>query len=164
MLRASFFFWRFDFLGKNCHLGRKVRFAGTVKLFLDDYSGIFNNVTIVGTGSLHLGKNSTIGDYSTLIIYGDMFIGNNVMCAAGSTLVDSDHVGNLKDGPLKFQGISVSNIVIGDGVWIGSNCSILKGSQIGDHSIIGANSLVKGTIPSLVYAFGVPAKVRKIRN
>ena len=61
MLRALFFFWRFDFLGKNCHLGRKVRFAGTVKLFLDDYSGIFNNVTIVGTGSLHLGKNSTIG-------------------------------------------------------------------------------------------------------
>jgi acetyltransferase-like isoleucine patch superfamily enzyme len=113
---------------------------------------------------LHLGKNSTIGDYSTLIIYGDMNIGNNVMIAANSTIVDSDHIGNLKDGPLKFQGISVENILIGDDVWIGSNCSILKGSQIGDHSIIGANSLVKGKIPSSVYAFGVPAKVRKIRN
>ncbi len=106
---------------------------------MDDYSGIFNNVTIVGTGSLHLGKNSTIGDYSTLIIYVDMNIGNNVMIAANSTIVDSDHIGNLKDGPLKFQGISVENILIGDDVWIGSNCSILKGSEIGDHSIIGAN-------------------------
>lgn len=164
ILRALFFFWRFDFLGINCHLGRKVRFAGTVKLFLDDYSGIFNNVTIVGTGSLHLGKNSTIGDYSTLIIYGNMKIGNNVMVAANTTLVDSDHIGNLISGPLKFQGIKVENIVIGDDVWLGSNCTILKGSQIGNHSIIGANSLVKGIIPSSVYAFGVPAKVIKIRN
>jgi acetyltransferase-like isoleucine patch superfamily enzyme len=44
-------------------------------------------------------------------------------------------------------------------VWIGMNSVILKGSRIGDNSIIGAGSLVTGIIPPNVIAGGNPAKV-----
>ena len=37
----------------------------------------------------------------------------------------------------------------------------MKGSKIGFGSIIGANSIVKGTIPPLTIAAGSPAKIKK---
>jgi acetyltransferase-like isoleucine patch superfamily enzyme len=50
-------------------------------------------------------------------------------------------------------------IVIEDGVWIGANATILKGSKIGRGSIIGANAVVSGEIPPMCIAAGNPARV-----
>lgn len=50
-------------------------------------------------------------------------------------------------------------VVIGRRVWIGMNSLILKGSRIGDNSIIGAGSVVSGDIPSNCMAAGNPARV-----
>jgi acetyltransferase-like isoleucine patch superfamily enzyme len=55
-------------------------------------------------------------------------------------------------------------VVIGKNVWIGMNCLVLKGVQIGDNSIIGAGSVVVKSIPSGVMAAGNPARViRELR-
>lgn len=48
---------------------------------------------------------------------------------------------------------------IGRNVWIGRSAIILPGTTIGDHSVIGAGSVVSGTIPEKVLAAGNPAKV-----
>ncbi len=53
-------------------------------------------------------------------------------------------------------------IIIGSGVMIGMNSTIMPGVKIGEGSIIGANSLVVGDIPPWTIAAGNPAKV--IRN
>ena len=53
------------------------------------------------------------------------------------------------------------NIKIGNYVWIGSNVYIREGITIGDHSIIGANSVVTKNVPANVIAAGVPAKIIK---
>ena len=50
---------------------------------------------------------------------------------------------------------------IGDHVWIGGNVTILPGVSIGDHSIIGAGSVVTKDIPANVIAVGNPCKVIK---
>lgn len=52
-------------------------------------------------------------------------------------------------------------ITINDNVWIGSMVSILPNTAIGDGSIIGCNSVVKGEIPPYSIAVGNPAKVIK---
>lgn len=44
---------------------------------------------------------------------------------------------------------------------IGAHSVIMPGVTIGENSIIGANSFVKGDIPDNVVAFGTPAKVVK---
>jgi acetyltransferase-like isoleucine patch superfamily enzyme len=52
----------------------------------------------------------------------------------------------------------VSPIKIGNNVWIGSNCAILKGSTIGDNSIIATHSVIsKEILPNCIYA-GYPAR------
>lgn len=55
-------------------------------------------------------------------------------------------------------------IKIGKKVWIGSNCVILPGVEIGDNVIIGAGSIVTKSIPSNSVAVGNPCKVVKQNN
>ena len=50
---------------------------------------------------------------------------------------------------------------IGEHVWIGMGCIILKGVQIGDGALIAAGSVVTRNIPPRVLAAGVPARVVK---
>ncbi|WP_379953135.1 acyltransferase [Dokdonia sp. R78006] len=50
-------------------------------------------------------------------------------------------------------------IKIGKNVWIGSNCVVLPGIQIGNSTIIGAGAVVTKNIPSHSIAVGNPAKV-----
>jgi acetyltransferase-like isoleucine patch superfamily enzyme len=50
-------------------------------------------------------------------------------------------------------------VTIGDGSWIGYGSVVLPGASIGDHVVIGANSVVTGEIPSYSVAVGSPAKV-----
>ena len=55
-------------------------------------------------------------------------------------------------------------IIIGDGVWIGVGVIVLDGVQIGNGAVIGAGSVVTGDIPENAIAFGVPARVVKMRT
>lgn len=54
-----------------------------------------------------------------------------------------------------------ADVKIGKNVWVGMNTIILKGTAIGDNSVIGAGSVVLGVIPANVLAVGNPAKVVK---
>jgi acetyltransferase-like isoleucine patch superfamily enzyme len=81
-------------------------------------------------------------------------IGNNVLCGANSVITDFDwhlDISNTLPNP----------VIIHNNVWIGLNTVILKGVEIGENSIIGANSLVLSKIPANVIAGGVPCKVLK---
>ena len=88
-------------------------------------------------------------------------IGSHTMIAPNVIIVDSDfHAQWPPDA--RFTSSTAKDdreVVIGKNVWIGMNTIVLKGSRIGDNSIIGAGSLVTGEIPSNVIAGGSPAKV-----
>lgn len=49
-------------------------------------------------------------------------------------------------------------IVIGDGVWIGGNCTILKGVTIGDGAIVASASVVTKDVEPFSIVAGNPAK------
>jgi acetyltransferase-like isoleucine patch superfamily enzyme len=49
-------------------------------------------------------------------------------------------------------------IIIGDSVWVGNRAIILKGSEIGDNSIIGANSIVTQKFSKNLLLAGIPAR------
>lgn len=48
---------------------------------------------------------------------------------------------------------------IGTNVWVGAHALVLKGTQIGDDSVIGAGAVVRGDIPSAVLVTGNPGMV-----
>jgi acetyltransferase-like isoleucine patch superfamily enzyme len=50
-------------------------------------------------------------------------------------------------------------VTIGNSVWLPWRVFLMPGTTIGDGSVIGANSLVQGTIPPSSLAVGSPAKV-----
>ena len=54
--------------------------------------------------------------------------------------------------------------MIGDDVWIGANCVLLDGTTIGSGSVIGAASLLRGTLPPYCLAHGTPAVVHGWRG
>lgn len=54
--------------------------------------------------------------------------------------------------------------VIGRNVWLGDGVVVTAGASIGEGSVIGANSVVLGSIPAFTIAVGVPATVRKTFN
>ena len=88
-------------------------------------------------------------------------IGDGAMLAANVVIVDSDFHPHWP--PLRRRSVIAGEydaaVTLGRNVWIGVGTIILKGSQIGDNTIIAAGSVVNGTIPCDVMAGGVPAKV-----
>ena len=59
------------------------------------------------------------------------------------------------------QGISTMPINIENDVWIGANSVVLPGVQIGNHSVIGAGSIITKDIPPYSVAVGNPARIVK---
>lgn len=64
---------------------------------------------------------------------------------------------------IDFEEKVVKRCVIGNDVWIGANSIILAGVNIGDGSIIGANSLVTEDVEPYSIVYGSPAKFKKFR-
>jgi coenzyme F420-reducing hydrogenase beta subunit/acetyltransferase-like isoleucine patch superfamily enzyme len=58
------------------------------------------------------------------------------------------------------QGFKETNpVVIGDNVWLCSNCSLMPGVKVGDGAIVGAHSLIVSSIPPRSLVSGNPAKI-----
>lgn len=55
----------------------------------------------------------------------------------------------------------MGKVVIENNVFIGSNCSILKGVTIGENSVIANSSVVVRSIPPNVIAEGNPCRIVK---
>ena len=108
----------------------------------------------------------SIGEYSQInpftVIYGGsgVIIGNNVMIAPHCVLAAGNHDYKQLDKPMRQAGnLSSGPIIIGDGVWIGANCTITDGVSIGHDALVGANSVVTKDIEPYDIVAGVPARV-----
>lgn len=53
--------------------------------------------------------------------------------------------------------------IIGNDVWIGLNCIIMRGVKIGDGAVIAAGSVVTKDVPPYAIVGGTPAKIIKYR-
>ncbi len=89
-------------------------------------------------------------------------IGNNCVIASGVNIIDSNgHIVSSIDRTMGRD--KPEKIYIGNNVWIGGNSIILKGTRIGDNSVVGAGSVVKGDFEENSLIIGNPAKCfRKI--
>lgn len=91
-----------------------------------------------------------------------IFIGNDVMIGPDSLIMDSDfHSIWPPESRNVYDESQDADVVIEPNVWLGARCIVLKGSQIGENSVIAAGSLVCGVIPPNVLAAGAPAKIVK---
>lgn len=88
----------------------------------------------------------TMNSNSTLIAAKKIRLGLDVMIGRGVIIYDSDHhtIRNIQGEVTN----SDAPIFVGDHVWLATNTTVLKGSTIGSGSIVAANSVVRGAVPS----------------
>ena len=111
-------------------------------------------------GSISLGNYILISPGTSIRSAESIDIGDSTMIASDVVITDSDWHG-IYD---RTDYVATPKPVkIHKNVWIGERSIILKGTQIGENSIIGAGSVVHGDIPpNSIYA-GNPAKeVKKL--
>lgn len=85
-------------------------------------------------------------------------IGDNVSIADNTVFITHD--GGITCFKSEFPDDDIfGKIVIGNNVHIGTNCTILLGSKIGNNTIVGAGSVVRGRFPDNSVIVGNPAKV-----
>lgn len=111
-------------------------------------------------GDVVIGDHTRIGLHNTII--GPVTIGSHVNLAQGITVTALNHNFEAPDQRIDEQGVSTSQVVIGDDIWIGTNAVILPGVTIGDHCVVAAGAVVTKDVPAHSLVAGVPAKV--IRN
>jgi len=109
--------------------------------------------------AIRIGDHVGVRPYVTISAAESITIEDNVIVSAFTTIVDSDHtfangLPNVMHNPLVS-----SPVRIGEGTWIGERVAVLRGSDIGRCCIVGANSVVRGTIPDYSIAVGAPARV-----
>lgn len=137
-----------------------------------------NNEVKIGEKSYLDGVNITIEDDNNLIAIGSsttIYSNNNLSALEGTNLVIGDNClfsSNIEIRTSDSHSVidmnsnqrinHAKNIVIGNHVWIGTNVTILKGSEISDNSIIGTQSLVnKAFNTTNCVIAGNPAKIVK---
>lgn len=84
-------------------------------------------------------------------------IGNHVAVSSGVHFSTHDAAGWLFDDHPDMD--VFGDIRIGDNTYIGINCTILPGTRIGANCVVGAGSIVRGTIPDGSVVYGNPARV-----
>lgn len=137
----------------NITIGNKVTFGinCTLEITHNGNLTIENNVNITQNVLISSDAKIHIGEYS--------LIGENV------SIRDSNH-GIKRGTEIQKQTVNSETITIGKDVWIGANSIILKGSNLANHSVIGANSLVnhKCNIQEYDIYAGSPARLIKKRK
>lgn len=123
--------------GASIYLGQKGFFAMGDRSHLAPYAYL-----LIDNNSLHLGNNVAVGPFCGFFCHSNAFADlNTPFCES------------YNDG----------DIVLGSNIFIGAQCIILPDTTIEDNVIVGANSLVKGTLQSgYVYAGNPARKIKKL--
>ena len=150
------------------HRGRGSKIYGSVRMdtppyrrfslgrqsVIESYCCINNAV-----GDVVIGDDTRVGIHNTII--GPVTIGSHVNLAQGITVTALNHNFDDSDKRIDEQGVSTSQVVIGDDVWIGANAVVLPGVTIGTHSIVAAGAVVTKDVPPHSLVAGIPAKLIK---
>ena len=132
-------------MGASCRLGRNVQFDTADR------------------GEITLGHNVRINSGSVIAATCNVTIGDHTMIAEYVSIRDANH-GIARDALIRSQPSESTRILIGRDVWIGRGCCILKGVEIGDGAVIGANSVVTHDVKPGAICVGAPIRQIGIRQ
>ncbi len=97
-------------------------------------------------GQLIIGKGCRLNRNDIIVAHSKIEIGDHTIIGPNVCIFDHDH---------EFDGNGViagkyrsEEIKVGKNVWIGAGTIVLKGTTIGDNSVIGAGCVISGVVPS----------------
>jgi acetyltransferase-like isoleucine patch superfamily enzyme len=151
-------------IDENCVID--ARGAGETGLVLDHNVIINRNCMLLAkAGPIRIGKRTSLGSNSMIVSMENVEVGEAVLTGGACNISGGSYHYEAWETPVMDQGAySKGPIRIGNNAWFGTAVVVLDGVTIGDGAVIGACSLVNKAIPKNAIAFGVPAKVSKIKD
>lgn len=117
--------------------------------------------TLTEDACLKVGANFGMSG-GAIVLVDQITIGDHVYLGVNSYIFDSDfHPLDYRQRQTNPNHGATRPVVIEDNVFIGMNCTIMKGVHLGAGSVIGAGSVVVRSIPPYTIAAGNPARVIK---
>lgn len=112
-------------------------------------------------GLIKMGNNNFIGERTQIQGRGNVIIGNGCLIAANTFVSSSNH--NFQDPFAEDYLIKEipNETKIDDFVWIGANCVITSGVDIGHHVIVAAGTIVTKDIKPYSMVAGNPGRIIK---
>lgn len=131
------------------------------RIVIEEYAAIDAFVKIKpagGIGDVIIGAKSVINSGCVLYSGNGIRLGIGVAVAANCTFAPVNHEYKDRGIPIREQGFrpSKGGIVIGDDVWLGANCVLLDGTEIGNGCVIAAGSVVRGVLEAYSIYGGNP--------
>lgn len=144
--------------GSTIHIGSEVEMRSS------------KNSNVLGVGhpviltTMARGSSITIGDGvamsgASVCAATKIIIGERTLLGVDVLITDSDH--HQLSGERKrwsLDGVKSSPIHIGTDVFVGARSIVLKGASIGNGAVIGAGSVVSGTVEAGAIVVGNPAR------
>ena len=122
-------------------------------------AGMVPGQQCLGDRVVTIGDRCLIGKGSGIVGHLSIEIGDDVWTGPHVYITDQNHGYEDLDRPISVQSMPERAVRIGDGSWLGYGTVVLPGATIGRHVVIGANSVVRGEIPSYCVAAGNPVRV-----
>lgn len=190
-LRQKLYRSLFYRMGRGVAIGRYVTLRAPFRVALGDRVVVEDFALLDGRGapedpvSLIVGDDVFVGRGTHLVCRGGTIrlgtgvnIGPNCLIQSAREVVVEDHVlfapfvyvaGATRhydrlDVPVIGQPTSARGVRIGRGTWVGAHVFIDDGVHIGRDCVIGAGSVVLHDIPDYAVAYGVPARVARLRT
>jgi acetyltransferase-like isoleucine patch superfamily enzyme len=192
VLRKLFYRFLFREVGRGVVFGRNINVRHTRKIRIGDNSFIDDNAVLDAKGEkndgiriggdVYIGRNSILSCKEGSIVLDDFCnisancsllseteirLGKYCFLAGHCYLVaGGNHRFDRTDIPIMFQpSYSKGGIQIADDVWLAAGTVVLDGVSVGRGSVVGAGSVVTGSLPEFSVAFGTPAhRVRDRRE
>ncbi|MBM4156140.1 MAG: acyltransferase [Lentisphaerae bacterium] len=122
----------------------------------------------IGDGRIEIGEGSGLSS-AVVSSRSSVVIGRNTLVGGNARIFDHDFHSldwrDRRDRRADEAACATTPVRIGDDVLIGTGALILKGTTIGDRSVIGAGSVVTGTVPPDEVWAGNPARrIRSLRE
>jgi acetyltransferase-like isoleucine patch superfamily enzyme len=128
----------------------RARFLG-----FGDGSSIYDSAVVIG--DVTVGEKTWIGPFTLLDGSGGLSIGSYCSISAGVQIYTHDSVKwALSGGRIEYDRSAVH---IGSNSYIGPMTIVSKGVRIGDHCLVGANSVVNRDLPDFSIAYGSTCRI-----
>lgn len=114
-----------------------------------------------GRERVYLGQNVRLDNATMNVVSGDIVIGDDTFFGSGVSLLTGTHDYTAPRSERQTSSPKEGrDILIGCGVWIASNATILGPCRIGDDTVIAAGAVVTTRdVPAGALVGGVPAKI-----
>jgi len=167
IIRAFLYKPFFGHFALPSYIGKPIFLYGVKKIFIHKNVRIFPNIRMEVHGensSITIKQDVGIAQNVHITSASNLVIGKSCTILANVFITNIDHGYERIDVNILKQEMIVRDTQLGENCFIGIGAAIQAGTILGNHCIVGTNSVVRGVFPDYSVIVGIPAKVVKRYN